>query len=59
MNVQQGEKAVMDAIDNLHGNITLMIIAHRLTTIKNCDRVYEISGGRAVERTVDEVIAGA
>ena len=53
------EKAVMDAIDSLHGNITLMIIAHRLTTIKNCDRVYEITGGKAVERSVDDVVKEA
>ncbi len=50
------EKAVMDAIDSLHGNITLMIIAHRLTTIKNCDRVYEIRDGKAIERSVEDVI---
>ena len=53
------EKAVMDAIDSLHGNITLIIIAHRLTTIKNCDRVYEIAGGKAVERSVEEVVGDA
>ncbi len=52
------EKAVMDAIDSLHGSITLIIIAHRLTTIKNCDRVYEICDGKAFERNVDEVVAG-
>lgn len=50
------EKAVMDAIDSLHGSITLMIIAHRLTTIKNCDRVYEIKGGKAIERRIGEII---
>ena len=36
------ETAVMEAIDNLAGKKTLIIIAHRLTTIKNCDIVYEI-----------------
>lgn len=36
------ESAVMEAIDNLAGTKTLLIIAHRLTTIKNCDIVYEI-----------------
>ena len=36
------ENAVMEAIDNLAGTKTLLIIAHRLTTIKNCDIVYEI-----------------
>lgn len=40
------EKAVMEAIDSLHGKMTLIIIAHRLTTIKNCDIVYEVKEGK-------------
>lgn len=36
------EQAVMEAIDSLHGKKTLIIIAHRLTTIENCDLIYEI-----------------
>lgn len=36
------ESAVMEAIDNLSGKKTLIIIAHRLTTIKNCNVVYEV-----------------
>lgn len=42
------EKAVMEAIDALHGEMTLIIIAHRLSTIKNCDVVYEIGKGKAL-----------
>lgn len=42
------EKAVMEAIDSLHGEMTLIIIAHRLSTIKNCDYVYEVKDGKAV-----------
>ena len=44
------EDAVMEAIDGLSGQKTLLIIAHRLTTIRNCDIVYEIKDGR-VTRT--------
>lgn len=40
------EKAVMEAIESLSGNKTLIIIAHRLTTIKNCDSIYEVKGGK-------------
>ena len=47
------EKAVMDAIEALHGKMTLIIIAHRLSTIKNCDYVYEIGNGNA-ERKFDK-----
>lgn len=50
------EKAVMEAIDSLHGKMTLIIIAHRLTTIKNCDVIYEIVDGKAVRRTYEELI---
>lgn len=44
------EKAVMDAIELLHGRMTLIIIAHRLSTIKNCDHVYEIGEGKAIRK---------
>lgn len=40
------EKAVMEAIDYLKGKKTLIIIAHRLTTIENCDVIYEIRDGK-------------
>lgn len=48
------EAAVMESIDSLQKHKTLIIIAHRLTTIKNCDKVYEIADGRAirVEKTL-------
>lgn len=40
------EREVMEAIDGLHGTRTLIVIAHRLTTIKNCDCVYEVGNGK-------------
>ena len=49
------ELAVMEAIDALHGEKTLIIIAHRLTTIKNCDVIYEVKDGKVVKRTYDEL----
>lgn len=44
------EAAVMEAIDSLQGKMTMLIIAHRLTTIKNCDIVYQVENG-GVART--------
>ena len=41
------ENEVMEAIEKLHGDITMVIIAHRLSTIAKCDRVYEIKDGKA------------
>lgn len=49
------EKAVMEAIDGLHGKLTMIIIAHRLTTIQNCDKVYEIFNGTIIERSQDYI----
>ena len=40
------EKAVMQAIENLYGKITMLVIAHRLTTIEKCDEIYEIRNSR-------------
>lgn len=40
------EQAIMDAIHHLKGKKTLIIIAHRLTTIADCDMIYEIDNGR-------------
>lgn len=50
------ESAVMEAIDALHGYKTLVIIAHRLTTIRNCDEIYEIADGVAKKREKEEVL---
>ena len=39
------EQAVMEAIEALNKDITVLIIAHRLTTIKNCTQIVEITNG--------------
>lgn len=41
------EAAVIEAINALQGEKTLIIVAHRLTTIEKCDKVYEIKDGKA------------
>lgn len=40
------EEAIMDSIDHLHGIKTMIIIAHRLTTIEGCDHVYRVEEGK-------------
>lgn len=50
------EKAVMQAIDSLQGKKTLIIVAHRLTTIRNCDKIFEIIEGKAIEKKYDQII---
>ena len=49
------ETAVLESIESLQGSITIIIVAHRLTTIRNCDKIFEITNGVAIERTKDEV----
>ena len=51
------ETAVMEAIDGLRGSRIMIIIAHRLTTIRNCDEVYEIKNGTITIRDKEEVLA--
>lgn len=42
------EKAVMDAIISLKGKKTMIVVAHRLTTVQHCDRLYRLRSGRIV-----------
>ena len=42
------EAAVMDSINSLHGKKTMIIIAHRLQTIANCDIVYRVENGKII-----------
>ena len=39
------EKAVMNEIDKISDEITVLIVAHRLTTLKSCDRIIELENG--------------
>lgn len=50
------ENAVIESIDALQGEKTLIIVAHRLSTIANCDKIYEIKDGKAVLRDKGEVL---
>lgn len=51
------ESAVMEAIDKLQGTKTMIIIAHRLTTIRNVDIIYEVGNGKVTEKTKEEVFS--
>jgi subfamily B ATP-binding cassette protein MsbA len=45
----ESERAVQAAIENWHGSKTLILIAHRLSTVRNADHIYVLSDGRVVE----------
>jgi ATP-binding cassette, subfamily B, bacterial PglK len=42
------EQSVMDAIEGLSGDLTILLIAHRLTTVRRCDTIVELEHGRMV-----------
>ena len=44
------EAAVMEAINHLSGNKTLIIVAHRLSTIEKCDVVYEVKDKNVIQK---------
>ncbi len=49
------ETAVMEAFEHLQGTKTMIIIAHRLTTIRNVDEIYEVEDGGVVRKSRAEV----
>jgi ABC-type multidrug transport system fused ATPase/permease subunit len=42
------EQAVMESIESLNRDLTILIIAHRLTTVKRCDQIIELAHGKVV-----------
>jgi ABC-type bacteriocin/lantibiotic exporter with double-glycine peptidase domain len=53
----QTEKAVMDAVNNLGNEITIILIAHRLSTVKKCNKIFLLDKGKLKnEGTFDELI---
>ncbi len=53
------EKAVMDAVNNIGKDITIILIAHRLNTVKNCDIIFKLDKGQLVDQgTFDKIITG-
>jgi ABC-type multidrug transport system fused ATPase/permease subunit len=42
------EQSVMDAIEGLDRDLTIVLIAHRLTTVRRCDIIVELQHGRVV-----------
>ena len=53
----QTEKAVMNEVYNLNKDITIIIIAHRLSTVKKCDQIYLLKNGELENQgTFEELI---
>jgi ATP-binding cassette subfamily B protein len=51
------EAAVMEAVDAMRGDRTIVIVAHRLSTVKKADKIYVLQKGRVAEAgTWDELV---
>jgi ABC-type multidrug transport system fused ATPase/permease subunit len=51
------EKEVMDSVNNLNKNVTIIIIAHRLSTVRKCDKIYILKKGKLInEGTFEDLI---
>jgi ABC-type bacteriocin/lantibiotic exporter with double-glycine peptidase domain len=52
----QTEEMIMNKIRNLKKNITIIIIAHRLNTVKNCDVIFKLEkNGSIVKKNFNEL----
>jgi ATP-binding cassette, subfamily C, bacterial len=53
----ENEQRIQDAIEGLHGELTMVIIAHRLSTIRRADSIVVLDRGRVVEAGAWETLA--
>lgn len=53
----ESERAIQDSIDQLKGETTVVIIAHRLSTVKNADTVFVLEDGAVIERGSYDILA--
>lgn len=52
----RAERAVQKSIDHLHGKVTLLLVAHRLSTVRGVDRIYVVVDGRILESGTFETL---
>lgn len=53
------ERVVMEAVQNIRSDTTIIMIAHRLSTVRDCDRIFLMEKGQiAAAGTYDELVQG-
>jgi ATP-binding cassette subfamily B protein len=52
------ELAVMEGIENLADDLTILIVAHRVTTLKRCDKIFRMDKGEVIEEGVYAEMVG-
>jgi ATP-binding cassette, subfamily B, bacterial PglK len=51
------ERAVMEAVNSVRGHKTIILIAHRLSTVRNSDRIFMLDNGRILRSgSYDELL---
>lgn len=45
----ENEQRIQEAIERLHGRVTILVVAHRLSTVRNADVIHVLENGRLVE----------
>jgi ATP-binding cassette, subfamily C, bacterial len=53
----ENEQRIQDAIEGLHGELTMVVIAHRLSTIRRADSIVVLDRGQVVEAGPWELLA--
>ena len=54
----QSEALVLDALERITGNVTTIVIAHRLSTVIKADRIFYLEGGEVLEQgTLTELLS--
>ncbi len=54
----ESERLVQETIESLHGTRTILVVAHRLSTILKADRIYVLENGRIIESgSLEELLA--
>ena len=48
------EREIVEEINHFKGKKTMIVIAHRLSTVKDCDRIYELKDGRIIKTSSNE-----
>jgi len=54
----ESEQLIQQSINSLKGDRTIVIIAHRLSTVRNCDYIYVFKDGRIVEEGIFDELYG-
>ena len=50
------ESQIIEEIEHLKGKVTIIVIAHRLTTVQHCHHIYRLENGSIVESGYPEKI---